>query len=67
MSRNAKTDESLVCGRPVQWDKSGVGHCWISLTDVPTDVRTEIEGEIIDGGSESCEDYAASNGLHYRW
>ena len=50
-------------------DRSGVGHCWVYMTpaDMPANVREEIEGEIIDGGLDSCDGYVASNGLHYRW
>ena len=59
----------LVCGRRVQVDRSGVGHCWeaVAAADIPGDVRLEIECEIIDGGKDECDDYVASNGLHYRW
>lgn len=56
-----------VCGRRIQWDDSGVGHCWRTATDLPAQIVLEIEGEIIDGGQDSCADYLASNGLHYRW
>lgn len=64
------TDETtLVCGSQVQVDKSGVGHCWVDVSadDLPADIRVEIECEIIDGGKDDCDDYVASNGLHYRW
>ena len=27
----------------------------------------ELDGEMLDGGMESCDDYVAKNGLHYRW
>ena len=62
-------DEGRVCGRLVEVDRSGVGHCWVYVTpaDMPANVREEIEGEIIDGGLDSCDGYVASNGLHYRW
>lgn len=62
-------EATLVCGYRVQVDRSGVGHCWteIAADDLPGAVRQEIEGEIIDGDRESCEDFVASNGLHYRW
>lgn len=59
-----------ISGRNVQIDRSGVGHCWTDIDnacDIPADILLEIEGEMIDGGKDSCEDYVASNGLHYRW
>jgi hypothetical protein len=69
----AKTKEQqtgrglVVCGKQVQVDRSGVGHCWVDADVLPAQIREEIECEIIDGGLENCEDYRASNGLHYRW
>lgn len=62
-------DEGLVCGSQVQVDRSGVGHCWVNVSaaDIPANIREEIEGEMIDGGEEDCDDFIASNGLHYRW
>lgn len=62
-------NDTLVCGSQVQVDRSGVGHRWVNATadDLPASIRQEIEGEMIDGGQESCDDYVASNGLHYRW
>lgn len=61
--------ETLVCGNQVQFDASGVGHCWrnIDAQDIPADIREEIEGEMIDGGKDECEDFVGSDGLHYRW
>jgi hypothetical protein len=58
-----------VCGRTTEIDLSGQGHAWRVAADheLPGHIRTEIEGEIIDGGRETCADYCASNGLHYRW
>lgn len=62
-------DEFTVCGAQVQIDRSGVGHCWKSIDrdDIPASIVLEIECEIIDGGKDSCADYVASNGQHYRW
>lgn len=62
-------DSDLVCGSQVQVDRSGVGHCWVnqSASEIPANIRLEIEAEMIDGGQEACADYRASNGLHYRW
>jgi hypothetical protein len=53
----------------VQVDRSGVGHCWIDVDDdtMPATITEEIAAEIIDGGRETCDDYIASNGQHYRW
>ena len=60
------TIETKLAG--VQWDKSGgQGHCWVTAADLPADIREEIAAEIIDGKQESCDDYTASNGQHYRW
>ena len=63
------TTETLVCGCQVQVDRSGVGHCWVNVNadELPANITQEIEGEIIDGGQEGCEDFIGSNGLHYRW
>jgi hypothetical protein len=65
----ASTDETLVCGCQVQHDDSGQGHNWrnISASDLPPNVIMEIECEIIDGHVQECDDYRATNGLHYRW
>ena len=54
----------------IQQDASGgQGHCWrtIAREDIPANIVTEIECEIIDGGNDRCDDYVASNGQHYRW
>lgn len=63
----ANDETNLVCGSQVQVDRSGVGHCWANVDDLPPIIRQEIEGEILDGGRDECEDFVASNGLHYRW
>jgi len=34
---------------------------------MPATITEEIAAEIIDGGRETCDDYIASNGQHYRW
>jgi hypothetical protein len=65
-----KINESLVCGTQVYEDQSGgQGHCWraVSAANLPANIVAEIEAEIIDGGREQCDDYVASNGMHYRW
>jgi len=70
MSNEFSTEESTtVCGCQVQIDRSGVGHDFrdIAREDIPANIVEEIEGEILDGGKESCDDFVASNGLHYRW
>lgn len=65
MTEETKT----VCGNQVQIDRSGVGHNWrnIDREDIPASIVLELEGEMIDGGKETCEKFIASNGLHYRW
>lgn len=65
----SEEDAALVCGNQVQIDRSGVGHAWtnIDAEDIPASIREEIEGEMIDGGKDECDDFVASNGLHYRW
>lgn len=62
-------DSDLVCGSRVQVDRSGVGHCWVDVpaSDIPANIREEIEGEMLDGRQDECDDFLASNGLHYRW
>lgn len=67
---NAEDTSLLVCGRRVQIDHSGgQGHCWrdTGSEDVPASIREEIEGEMIDGKQETCTNFVASNGQHYRW
>ena len=63
------TTEQLVCGLQIQIDRSGQGHAWrnIAAADINADAREEIEGEIIDGKKTECDEFVASNGLHYRW
>jgi hypothetical protein len=63
------TDTSLICGTQIQHDASGVGHNWrnIDAADIPADICEEIAAEILDGGNEECDDFVASNGMHYRW
>lgn len=63
------TRETTVCGMTIKHDASGQGHAWrtVAREDIPASVVEEIEGEIIDGGVEHCDDYVASNGQHYRW
>lgn len=52
----------------VQIDLSnGQGHCWRAADDLPAAIREEIAAEITDGCGDECDDYAASNGQHYRW
>lgn len=60
---------TTINGKTIQHDNSGVGHNWrdIDRADIPASIVEEIEGEMIDGKQESCEDFVGSNGLHYRW
>jgi hypothetical protein len=69
MQMKEQQTKALVCGNQVQVDRSGVGHCWVDVDagDLPAQIEQEIECEMIDGSRENCEDYLASNGLHYRW
>ena len=60
-------DENKVCGKTIQVDLSGQGHCWREAESLPASVREEIEGEIIDGRNQSVDDFTAGNGRHYRW
>ena len=62
-------NETLICGRQVQHDNSGVGHNWRNMdaSEIPANIREEIEGEVIDGGKDECANFVASNGQHYRW
>lgn len=63
------TNENTILGHTIQHDDSGVGHNWrtIDASELPADTREEIAAEIIDGKQETCDDYRATNGLHYRW
>lgn len=63
------TDTMTVCECQIQYDASGVGNAWQPATadNCPVTVQEEIAAEIIDGKQESCDDYLASNGQHYRW
>lgn len=66
-----KTQEIVkVVGNVISYDKSnGQGHCWVKADEVdcPPSIQEEIAAEIIDGKQDSCSDYVASNGCHYRW
>ena len=66
-----KTQEIVnVAGKVISYDKSGgQGHCWVhaDAIDCPPDIQKEIAAEIIDGKQDSCRNYVASNGQHYRW
>lgn len=61
--------ETLVCGKQIQYDNSGVGNNFrnIAADQIPANIREEIECEIIDGKQDKCKDFVGSNGLHYRW
>ncbi len=65
----AETSQVEVCGNAIEYDKSGVGHCWVAaqLIDCPASIQEEIACEIIDGGVDTCDSYRASNGVFYRW
>lgn len=64
------TDTQItVCGCEIEYDKSGVGHCWVAADEIdcPPSIQEEIAGEIIDGKKDECSNFTASNGVHYRW
>jgi hypothetical protein len=68
--KGPSSEETTVCGNVVQLDKSGgQGHCWrtIDRDDISADILMELEGEMIDGGKETCESFRASDGQYYRW
>lgn len=58
-----------IAGKTIEIDRSGMGHAWQNATpdNCPANIAQEIEGEIIDGKQAECDNYVASNGLHYRW
>lgn len=49
----------------VQYDASGVGHCW-RPADLLPDAREAIAAEILDGRT-TCRRYVATDGTAYRW
>ena len=57
--------EMEIRGLRVQMDASGVGHCWRNL---PADdhMRGELETWIIEDSPSAGDEYAATNGVHYR-
>ena len=60
--------KNLVCGCDVEIDMSdGQGHCWVPAGYLVPKIEEEIAELIIEEGKETCEDYVASNGRHYRW
>lgn len=67
--------QKTVCGNQVQYDKSGVGHCWVNIDaeDIPASIREELEGEMMDaeskiqGDSDEWNIVTCSNGIKYRW
>ena len=52
---------TTIVGHQIQVDNSGVGHNWRNID------RENIPANIIEDGKESCADFVASNGKHYRW
>lgn len=62
-------ETTTICGNQIQHDASGVGAAWsdIAREGLPANIVMEIEGEMVDGGQDACDDYVASNGLLYRW
>lgn len=65
-----KTKKVIIADKRIQTDASKVGHHWRDMTTLdllPSIVRDEIEGEIMDGGVETTPRFIGSNGEHYRW
>jgi hypothetical protein len=60
--------KAKVCGRTIQHDASGQGHCWrtVSANDLSADTVEDIHACILDGESH-CELHIADGGEHYRW
>jgi hypothetical protein len=67
MCRRRADERYTINCRRIQHDPSGAGHTWRDVYSLPADIREEIAAEIIDGKQETCGDYVASNGQHYRW
>ena len=63
------SDLETLTSRTIQIDRSGVGHNWrtIDASELPANVAEEIDWEIVENNQGECDDYTASNGLHYRW
>lgn len=63
------TTATEICGKTIKHDNSGIGNNWrtIDADDLPANIAEDIAAEILDGKQETCSDYVASNGLHYRW
>jgi len=63
------TKPLVLCGKSIQYDKSGVGHCWVDATEdnCPPSIQEQIEAEIIDGKKKTSDGERFSNGQFYRW
>lgn len=63
------TTTYTICGRTIEADLSGIGQGWrvCGQYDIPANIVTEIECEMLDGGRETCDRFVASNGIAYRW
>ncbi len=57
---------TIIADREVQWDKSGVGHCWVDAANQPADIAEEIACWIIEDEPEAGDEYTATNGQTYR-
>ena len=62
------TTYTKICGKEIQHDASGQGHCWrwVSADSISADTVEEIAGAISDG-LDSCLVWIADGGQHYRW
>jgi len=50
LGEKMKSEKISVYGKVIQYDKSGVGHCWVPADEVdcPPSIQEEIAGEIND-------------------
>lgn len=65
----ATTKQIKIDGHSLQHSPDGQWHKAVPADEdnCPAHVINEIACEIIDGRRPQCDDYVASNGLHYRW
>lgn len=59
-------DATLVENHGVEYDQSGVGHCWRSAGDLPASIAEEIACWIIEDEPEPGDEFRSENGGMYR-